>query len=112
MDSRRSSTIVHKESSEYQSILPTVVISNTHTHTHSTVCVHLSVFVCVTAGVTQNGHVRKGESRCSMYGDPGTPDINEVKQRQPCFHFRWPVLGNITFKRNMLQCCFAQYNKK
>uniref|UniRef100_A0A673HUD8 Dedicator of cytokinesis protein 11-like n=1 Tax=Sinocyclocheilus rhinocerous TaxID=307959 RepID=A0A673HUD8_9TELE len=41
-------------------------------------CVHLSVFVCFTAGaITQNGHIRKGESRSSMYGDPGTPDINE-----------------------------------
>uniref|UniRef100_A0A8C2EY00 Dedicator of cytokinesis 11 n=1 Tax=Cyprinus carpio TaxID=7962 RepID=A0A8C2EY00_CYPCA len=42
----------------------------------------LSVFMCFTAGViTQNGHVRKGESRGSVYGDPGTPDINELHRR-------------------------------
>uniref|UniRef100_A0A8C1F8Y1 Dedicator of cytokinesis 11 n=1 Tax=Cyprinus carpio carpio TaxID=630221 RepID=A0A8C1F8Y1_CYPCA len=52
-------------------------------YAHRTVCIQLSVFMCFTAGViTQNGHVRKGESRGSVYGDPGTPDINEVKQRQ------------------------------
>lgn len=26
-----------------------------------------------------NGHLRKEDSRSSMYGDPGTPDINEVR---------------------------------
>uniref|UniRef100_A0A672QQC4 Dedicator of cytokinesis protein 11-like n=1 Tax=Sinocyclocheilus grahami TaxID=75366 RepID=A0A672QQC4_SINGR len=34
-----------------------------------------------TGVITQNGHVRKGESRGSMYGDPGTPDVNELHRR-------------------------------
>ncbi|XP_056115262.1 dedicator of cytokinesis protein 11 isoform X1 [Rhinichthys klamathensis goyatoka] len=34
-----------------------------------------------TGVVAQNGHSRKGESRGSMYGDPGTPDINELNRR-------------------------------
>uniref|UniRef100_A0A671P8B3 Dedicator of cytokinesis protein 11-like n=1 Tax=Sinocyclocheilus anshuiensis TaxID=1608454 RepID=A0A671P8B3_9TELE len=34
-----------------------------------------------TGAITQNGHIRKGESRSSMYGDPGTPDINELHKR-------------------------------
>uniref|UniRef100_A0A8C1Z9D3 Dedicator of cytokinesis 11 n=1 Tax=Cyprinus carpio TaxID=7962 RepID=A0A8C1Z9D3_CYPCA len=51
-------------------------------YAHRTVCIQLSVFMCFTAGViTQNGHVRKGESRGSVYGDPGTPDINELHRR-------------------------------
>ncbi|TRY94835.1 hypothetical protein DNTS_029910, partial [Danionella cerebrum] len=31
--------------------------------------------------VTQNGHIRRGEARGSLYGDPGTPDINELHRR-------------------------------
>uniref|UniRef100_A0A8C1W7A2 Dedicator of cytokinesis 11 n=1 Tax=Cyprinus carpio TaxID=7962 RepID=A0A8C1W7A2_CYPCA len=55
---------------------------NSLTDAHRTVCIQLSVFMCFTAGViTQNGHVRKGESRGSVYGDPGTPDINELHRR-------------------------------
>ncbi|KAI2662871.1 Dedicator of cytokinesis protein 11 [Labeo rohita] len=34
-----------------------------------------------TSVITQNGHIRKGESRGSLYGDPGTPDINELHRR-------------------------------
>jgi len=75
VDSRRSSSIVDKEPSKYQSLLATEVTSK-QTNTQC-------AFVCFTAGVVaQNGHSRKGESRGSMYGDPGTPDINEVKQKQ------------------------------
>lgn len=36
--------------------------------------------MCSVAGLgTLNGHLRKEDSRNSMYGDPGTPDINEVR---------------------------------
>ncbi|XP_027025359.1 dedicator of cytokinesis protein 11 isoform X1 [Tachysurus fulvidraco] len=31
--------------------------------------------------VTMNGHLRKEDSRNSMYGDPGTPDVNELQRR-------------------------------
>uniref|UniRef100_A0A9J7XK72 Dedicator of cytokinesis 11 n=1 Tax=Cyprinus carpio carpio TaxID=630221 RepID=A0A9J7XK72_CYPCA len=34
-----------------------------------------------TGVITQNGHIRKGESRSSMYGDPGTSDVNELNRR-------------------------------
>lgn len=34
---------------------------------------------CVIAGqLTMNGYARREDLRNSMYGDPGTPDINEV----------------------------------
>uniref|UniRef100_A0A8B9LI76 Dedicator of cytokinesis 11 n=1 Tax=Astyanax mexicanus TaxID=7994 RepID=A0A8B9LI76_ASTMX len=34
-----------------------------------------------TGVITQNGHARRDDSRSSMYGDPGTPDINELHRR-------------------------------
>ncbi|XP_062850163.1 dedicator of cytokinesis protein 11 [Trichomycterus rosablanca] len=34
-----------------------------------------------TAMITQNGHGRREDLRNSMYGDPGTPDINELNRR-------------------------------
>ncbi|XP_076828065.1 dedicator of cytokinesis protein 11 isoform X2 [Brachyhypopomus gauderio] len=34
-----------------------------------------------TGVISQNGHVRRDDSRGSMYGDPGTPDINELHRR-------------------------------
>lgn len=37
------------------------------------------MFVFLAGLVTINGHLKKEDSRSSMYGDPGTPDMNEVR---------------------------------
>ncbi|XP_035392551.1 dedicator of cytokinesis protein 11 isoform X3 [Electrophorus electricus] len=45
-------------------------------------------------GINQNGHVRREESRGSMYGDPGTPDINELHRRGSTMS-NLPALGRL-----------------
>ncbi|KAK3545989.1 hypothetical protein QTP70_019305, partial [Hemibagrus guttatus] len=66
-----------------------------------------------TGPVTMNGHLRKEDSRSSMYGDPGTPDINEVRlQRRGSTMSTMPSIGRLgPYEVRGLLLCFLHIVK-
>ncbi|XP_026793122.3 dedicator of cytokinesis protein 11 isoform X1 [Pangasianodon hypophthalmus] len=61
--------------------------------------------------VTMNGHLRKEDSRSSMYGDPGTPDINELQRRESTMS-TLPSIGRLgRYEVRGLLLCFLHIVK-